>query len=87
MIITKDIMRMYDIEFVNSVHKSVIAAVDIIEPIVIDKKAYFKSRLENPAIRLLAQTPVSGKGTDAKPARAIYFFIFDFLLSITDVFL
>ena len=30
-------MRMYDIEFVNSVHKSVIAAVDIIEPIVIDK--------------------------------------------------
>ena len=49
-------------EFVNNVHSKLIAEAEIKLPIAMDKKEYLNSKFVKPAIRLLAQTPVRGKG-------------------------
>ena len=67
-------MKIYDIEFVKTVHRIVIAHAEIKLPITIDKKLYFISKLLKPAIRLPVHTPVKGIGTATKPAKARYFF-------------
>ena len=82
MIIIKEIIKIYDIEFSNKTHNKVIAEVEIKVPMAIVKKENFISRLLKPAIKLPVHTPVSGKGTATKPASAKYFFILECLLSI-----
>ena len=66
-------------EFVNNVHSKVIAEAEIKLPIAMDKKEYLNSKFVKPAIRLLAQTPVRGKGIATKPVKERYFTkLFDF---------